>query len=402
MSELYRLVYHHRDELSYVWEQRFQPHYGALRDEVLKALDAYLNCGIVVHGAARATCHSCKHSRLIAFSCKKRGVCPSCATKRSLIFAENLHVNVLETVPHRHAVFTLPKRLRPYFRYNRKLHQVLFKAAWESVHEMYQALMPDGIPAAVLALHSAGDALNHNPHVHGIIADGVFQDDTFTPLPKLSVTKLHRLFAHKVMSALKRKRLITDTVIAQITCQNHSGFSAWLGKPIKPQDSEQRLFVAKYIDKGPVANSRIEINADIITYKHDNDYLPTAEFDPLEFLAAVSAQIPNKWEQLTRHYGYYSTRARGERKKKQIVLEHIDTQQVDKKKASSLWASLIKRVYEVNPLLCPRCGEQMKIVAFILDTVELRKIEQHLGIPKYRAPPPLDIPQPYLHPDIAA
>ena len=29
------------------------------------------------------------------------------------------------------------------------------------------------------------------------------------------------------------------------------------------------------------------------------------------------------------------------------------------------WAALIKAVYEVNPLECPRCGSEMKIVGFI-------------------------------------
>ena len=43
---LYRLVYEYRDELEWCWEERFQHEYGALRDEVLAAFDAYLNCGI--------------------------------------------------------------------------------------------------------------------------------------------------------------------------------------------------------------------------------------------------------------------------------------------------------------------------------------------------------------------
>ena len=42
---LYRLIYQYRDELEWCWEESFQPQYGALRDEVPAALDAYLNCG---------------------------------------------------------------------------------------------------------------------------------------------------------------------------------------------------------------------------------------------------------------------------------------------------------------------------------------------------------------------
>ena len=126
---------------------------------------------------------------------------------------------------------------------------------------------------------------------------------------------------------------------------------------------------------------------------HDSDFHPAAEFDPLEFLAAVSVQIPNKWEQLTRHYGYYSTRKRGERKKKQEAeqpQELVILEPLPKRKATSTWASLIKKVYNVDPLICSKCGGNMKIVAFITDSREITKIMNHLNIPQYRAPPPIE------------
>ncbi len=46
-------------------------------------------------GCARAYCANCQHSELIAFSCKRRSLCPSCDAKRSLLFAEHLHQNIL-------------------------------------------------------------------------------------------------------------------------------------------------------------------------------------------------------------------------------------------------------------------------------------------------------------------
>lgn len=39
---------------------------------------AYLRCGILAHGFARARCPDCGHERLVAFSCKGRGACPCC------------------------------------------------------------------------------------------------------------------------------------------------------------------------------------------------------------------------------------------------------------------------------------------------------------------------------------
>ena len=89
-SVLYQIVHHSRDDLQFQCEERFQHQYGCLRDEVVKTYDEYLNCGILAHGAARVYCDGFKHSVLIAFSGKRRGVCPSCGATRAVKFAEHL------------------------------------------------------------------------------------------------------------------------------------------------------------------------------------------------------------------------------------------------------------------------------------------------------------------------
>ncbi|WP_321419860.1 transposase zinc-binding domain-containing protein [uncultured Desulfobacter sp.] len=53
----------------------------------------------------------------LAFSCKRRHFCPSCHQKRVVEYGEWLLSNVLKDVPHRHWVFSIPKRLRIYFLY---------------------------------------------------------------------------------------------------------------------------------------------------------------------------------------------------------------------------------------------------------------------------------------------
>ena len=49
------------------------------------------------------------------------------------------------------------------------------------------------------------------------------------------------------------------------------------------------------------------------------------------------------------------------------------------------WARLLARIYEVFPLLCPLCGAEMRIIAFITDPSTVRDILDHLGEPT--APP---------------
>ena len=61
---------------------------------------------------------------------------------------------------------------------------------------------------------------------------------------------------------------------------------------------------------------------------------------------------------------------------------------VELKTASSTWARLIVKVYEVDPLQCAQCGSPMRVLAMIMDPVEADKILSHL-IKTGRAPPGL-------------
>jgi hypothetical protein len=367
-TTLYQIVFHTKQKLEHCWEERFQSEFGVLRDEVLSVLDEYLNCGLLEHGAARVYCDTCKYSLLVAFSCKKRGVCPSCSAKRAVIFAEHLYDEVLEDVPTRHIVFSIPKRLRPYFKYNRKLCDILFKSAWKSVEENLS--LDSGIPALALTLQTAGEALNWNPHLHGMLADGVFSDDgTFTQFSEINLKAIEERFAELVLGAFAKQELITDDVMSQILSQTYTGFSVWIGDRFQDEGSEK--FVARYVERGPISLEKLTIQDDIVTYTTKDG--TAHEFDPVEFLATLSAHIPKPYESITRYYGWYSCRARGERKKlvpQQTTEDHHELTH----EPSSAWARCIKQIYEIDPLECPKCKSQMSILAFIHDPLEIKNI----------------------------
>jgi hypothetical protein len=56
-------------------------------------------------------------------------------------------------------------------------------------------------------------------------------------------------------------------------------------------------------------------------------------------------------------------------------------------------ARLIRQAYEVDPLLCPRCGKPMRVIAVIEQPAVIQRILNHLGLPigaaRLRAPPDL-------------
>jgi hypothetical protein len=89
---------------------------------------------------------------------------------------------------------------------------------------------------------------------------------------------------------------------------------------------------------------------------------------PLDFLAEFTQHIPANGSHLIRYYGWYSNKSRGMRKKAEVEASAESSSEDNAPAAtvvrsSQTWAMLIKRVYEVDPLSCPKCGGQMKIVA---------------------------------------
>jgi len=91
-------------------------------------------------------------------------------------FGEWLCVDVLKKIHHRHFIFSIPKILRRYFLYDRKLLADLSRSAWESLKVSLQEAVPqnDPIPGAVIAIQTFGDFLGFNPHCHILVTDGCF------------------------------------------------------------------------------------------------------------------------------------------------------------------------------------------------------------------------------------
>lgn len=79
---------------------------------VKKEFDEYLKCGMLNHGFLRVRCESCHDEKLIAFSCKKRGFCPSCGARRMADSAVLLVTDILPHQPMRQWVLSVPFPLR--------------------------------------------------------------------------------------------------------------------------------------------------------------------------------------------------------------------------------------------------------------------------------------------------
>jgi hypothetical protein len=118
-------------------------------------------------------------------------------------------------------------------------------------------------------------------------------------------------------------------------------------------------------------------------------------FSATDWLAALTAHIPNTGEHLVRYYGWYSNVSRGKRRKAQgeepATIEEFP--EVSASAAKRAWARLLKQVYEVDPLMCPRCTGPMRLIAFIEQPEVIEKILTHLGLwPIHIHSPPAGVP----------
>jgi len=108
--------------------------------------------------------------------------------------------------------------------------------------------------------------------------------------------------------------------------------------------------------------------------------------DPLEWLARLSDHIPDPGQHRTLFYGEYSNRVRGSGGPGVPAGE----EQRKSKRASPSWGRMIARVYQVDPLVCTRCGKRMSILASVTDQAAIGRILDHLGLstPEAEKPPP--------------
>jgi hypothetical protein len=83
-------------------------------------------------------------------------LCPSCHAKRLTIWSDWLGEVLLENVPHRMITLTVPKRIRPFFLWDRKLLGLLARCAAETIKTFYREMTgePDGVPGLVVSVQT--------------------------------------------------------------------------------------------------------------------------------------------------------------------------------------------------------------------------------------------------------
>ncbi len=188
---------------------------SGLPDFVRDEFDAFLECGILAHGFLRLRCADCAQEKLVAFSCKRRGFCPSCGGRRMAQTAAHLVDHVIPNVPVRQWVISLPIPLRYLFAAHPHLLspvlQVINRAISTFIIKQAGLKRMDAQTGAITLIQRFGSAANLNIHLHCLILDGVYRRQNGVPefhgVRTSTVEQLQALLSQiikRVMKALTR------------------------------------------------------------------------------------------------------------------------------------------------------------------------------------------------------
>jgi hypothetical protein len=411
-SPLWQCAHRHYDEFQQIYPDKYQPRYGRLRPVIPDVVHKFLVCGDLARGFARIRCDHCQHEYLLAFSCKSRWFCPSCHQKNLQSTASFILNHVLAPVPHRHYVLAIPRMLRPYFQRHRYLLKRLCALAHESLAEYLRTILDcsQGVPGIILTLHTFGEYLDFHPHIHALVADGLFLRSpltppalspqhavsglrpavcpAFQPLPESPLKPLEELFRAKVIGLLVDEKLLLPERVQILYSWKHSGFNVHAGQAVPPEAKSDLEDLAQYILRNPfsVEKMTLESPGDIVIYRSRLNAKINRNFEmftPTDFLAAITQHIPDKGVQMVRYYGWYSNKMRGVRQRALPFELAIRRPGVSPPPPVTLpskrWRDLILRVWHVDPLRCPVCQSPMRVLAVIDDPRVVEKILRHLG-----------------------
>lgn len=405
-TALYKLLADGFDHFETIYPERFTKSHGFYRPVISNVVCNYLWCGDLTQGFARVRCPDCHHEYLLAFSCRGRWFCPSCHEKKVVQFGEQLRENILYPLPHRQYVFSIPIILRKLFLYNRKLLSTLCKAAAGSLEIFCRTVtgLQDGRVGAVMTVQTFGDYARWHPHIHTIVADGLFRrNGVFYVMPRAPLKPLAELFRAMLLKLLVKEGVIDDSFVAMLMKWNHtSGFNVDNSVRIARGDEKGITALAQYIIRNPFSLDKLSYNREtgMVVYRskmtHGKNKKNFSISTGDEFIADITQHIREKGFQLVRYYGWYSNRMRGERRKleegscnggqEKDTVEISNLTMIDvadykpRRIPPPLWRECIKKVWEVDPLICPYCQSEMKIISFIVERKVVRKILTHLKL----------------------
>lgn len=438
-TALYRILQEHW----LTFEARAEAFGKGVPGFVRKEFEEFLRCGILAYGFCRVHCAHCRKDRVVAWSCRGRGFCPSCMGRRMAEVETHLCDEVVGVTPLRQWVLTLPKPMRYLLAYNASVTTAVLNIFINTIshwlkHKAKQALaLPSArsaYPGSITAIQRHGSAADLNVHFHALVmvTDGVFVTDAtsrpvFHVLPQpapIEIADLAWQICTKTIDYLRAHDLWLDAedklqqdepllaVCAQAAIngrilfgsgntsgrlkllppQNTApsvqtpghGFNLHAGTTAKANDTLARKRLTRYVVRPPIANERLDLLADgrvrLRLKRPYSDGTTHILLDPLDFIARLVALVPPPRTHQLRFHGVYAPNHRLRAAVIPTAPAASPSKHAPKPKRYT-WARLLKSTFGFDVLKCPRCRNTMVVLAAIVDGVEVRRVLAHLGLP---------------------
>jgi len=332
---------------------------------VVDAFERYLICGDFSRGFIRCHCDDCGHDVLVAFSCKQRGLCPSCGARRMANEAAVITDRVLPSAPVRQWVLSLPRELSGLAATKPDVLTALGRIFVEEIARTTKrvASVADSETGSLSFPQRFGSSLNLHVHFHVVAIDGVFERGDggvrlheTRPPEKDEVEEVARRVHDRVVRWLRRHRYLDErpwedrgnepaeptpldgfsrialaggTFLARPFAPRehedgtlerkpgrfaarHDGFDVHCAVRIAADDDEGRERLVRYCARPPFALERIEEMKDgRISYLMKTPRRGSSHrvMTPMEFMARLAILVPPPFYPLVRYHGVFAARS---------------------------------------------------------------------------------------------
>lgn len=333
------------------------------RESVIENVEKMIHCGDASFGGAMYVCPDCNEWKFVPFRCHSR-FCPTCGNMYAIDRTTAMSFKLIHCL-HRHCVFTIPEQLRHFFLKDRSLLNCLFAAVRSVVLRMFHKInkSKNFTPGMICVLHTFGRPLQWNPHIHCLISEGGYSDDGFWRQVKhFNYTYLRNAFCTALLDLLLKE--LGDSFKkwkAYIYKYCKNGFYV-RAKPALTDPKTVAKYIGRYLGRPVIATSRIDdYDGEFVTYhynRHEDEKLVTRRIPALDFISLLIQHIPEKHFKMIRYYGIYARHREIDKHLYRTISKNAHKVLLDFNK----WRMSILSSFGYDPLECPHCGKNMKIL----------------------------------------
>lgn len=316
------------------WDEYSKHPTKPIEPEQYKAVNAIRVCRTEALGVNYYVCPVCGEISKTFHSCKHR-FCPTCSWKDTMRWAERIEQNLLN-IKHRHVISSVPHRLIPIIKNNKKiLHNILFRATAETFKDWFwnKYKLKTGL---ISVLHTFGEQKNWHSHIHSIVPWGGIDPATGELIEiknefvqyQFIRQKFRIKFEALLIEAFDNdllKHNFADRIefMLFVKSLNHNQWQIQIEKPIEKADVIIR-YIGRYSKRACLSERKItNIEDEHITFSYkdnyDKDQSGKAKIKELrlhynDFFPRLLQHVPPRGFQIVRYYGIYANSSKIEAK----------------------------------------------------------------------------------------